>query len=132
MRASEPPGDELEPSADNDPDVPASGPTDYTAVPWYRRNGFCSAIIGTHAVVMVLGWCVPFVILLGLFTTPGVIAVCALVLTGPVYYDQRGQDGTLKTWSKGNKIAAVILLLLFVGGFAALLVYSLARRGGFR
>lgn len=76
-------------------DAPALGPSDYEAVPWYRRNGFCSAIIVAHVLVMFFGGCVPFVSLLGIFTTIGVIGVCVVVLTGPVYYDRRRKDGTL-------------------------------------
>ena len=51
------------------------------------------------------------------------IAVCVIVLTGPVYYDKRKKDGTLKTWGVGNKVAAVILLLLFVGGYGAMIYW---------
>jgi hypothetical protein len=108
----------------------ASRPTDYEAIPWYRRNDTCSAIVVAHIVVMLLGGCIPLLSLLGIFTTIGVIAVCIVVLTGPVYYHKLGEDGTLKTWSGGNKIAAVILLVLFVGGYTAL-VYFLGARGKF-
>jgi hypothetical protein len=98
--------------------------TDYGAVPLYRTNGFCSTIAGAHACVMVVGFCcfAP-VMLLGILTTPAVIAVCIVVLTGPVYYNKRRKDGTLKTWSPGNKVAAVILLILFVGGYAGFVYY---------
>ena len=113
----------LPPRPEGDPDAPALGPTDYEAVPWYRRNGLCSAIIVAHVVVMLLGGCVPFLSLLGVFTTIGVIGVCVVVLSGPVYYNKRRKDGTLAAWSGGNKVAAVILLILFVGGYGALLYY---------
>ena len=43
---------------------------------------------------------------------------------------QEEQDGTLKTWSRANKVAAVVLLLLFVGGYAAL-IYFLVSNGKF-
>ena len=75
---------------------------------------------------MFLSCCVPLVSLFGIFTTIGVIVVCVVVLTGPVYYDKRLRDGTLKVWSKGNKIAAVILLVLFVGGYGALVYFLFA------
>jgi hypothetical protein len=113
---------------DDDTPAPAPGPRSYDEVPAYRRNGFCSGILVAHVCVMFLGGCVPLLSLAGVFTTPGVILVCVVVLTGPVYYDKRGKDGRLKTWSKGNKVAAVILLLLFVGGYAAL-VYFLVSSG---
>jgi hypothetical protein len=100
-----------------------AGPTSYTAVPMLRRNGFCSGVLIAHLAVMFFGRCIPFLSLLGIFTTIGVIVVCVVVLTGPVYYDKRKKDGTLKQWSKGNKVAAVILLVLFVGGYGALIYY---------
>jgi hypothetical protein len=102
----------------------ASAPTNYGAVPWYRRNGFCSAVLIAHVAVMFLSGCIPFVSLLGIFTTLGVVSVCVVMLSGPVYYDKKRKDGTLRTWSAGNKVAAVILLLLFVGGYCALVYYQ--------
>jgi hypothetical protein len=106
----------------------ARGSTDYLAVPWYRTSGFCSGVALAHALVMGLGLCVPGVWLLGVFTGVGVIAVCLVVLTGPVYYRERRKDGTLKTWSRGNRAAAVVLLVLFIGGYVAL-AYLVYRRG---
>jgi hypothetical protein len=102
------------------------GPTDYEAVPWYRRNSFCSTICIAHVVVMLVGGCIPFLSLFGTFTTIGVIVVCVVVLTGPVYDNKRRNDGSLATWSGANKIAGVILLVLFVGGYGALIYYLVA------
>ena len=110
--------------------MPAPAPTDYDAVPWHRRNGVCSAVLIAHLIVLLLGGCVPLVSLLGIFTTLGVIAVCIVVLTGSVYFNKRRKDGTLRTWSAANKVAAVILLVLFVGGYGAL-VYVRAASGRF-
>jgi hypothetical protein len=126
MSRSDPPDDPYE----VDPYVAPSGPTDYRFVPWYRQNGFCSGVVLAHVIVMFLGGCVPLVGLFGIFTTIGVIAVCAIVLTGPVYYDKKTKDGTLKQWSAGNKVAAVILLVLFVGGYGAI-IYWLYSSGKF-
>jgi hypothetical protein len=126
MSRSDPPDDPY----DDDSSGPPPGPNRYDEVPLLRRNGFCSGVLVAHVGVMFLGGCVPLVSLLGIFTTIGVILVCFVVLTGPVYYDKRNKDGTLKTWGKGNKVAAVILLLLFVGGYAALL-YFLVSSGKF-
>ena len=42
----------------------------------------------------------------------------------------REKVDTLKTWSRANKVAAVVLLLLFVGGYAAL-IYFLVSNGKF-
>jgi hypothetical protein len=117
-------------SYEDDPYVAPSGPTDYRSVPRYRQNDFCSGVVLAHVVVMFLGGCVPFLGLLGIFTTIGVIAVCVIVLSGPVYYNKHKKDGTLKTWGVGNKVAAVFLLLLFVGGYAGI-VYWLYTKGKF-
>ena len=119
MRESDPSDDPY----DDDPSGPPPGPKYYDEVPLIRRNGFCSGVLVAHVCVMFLSGCVPLVSLFGLVTTIGVILVCFIVLTGPVYYDKRGKDGTLKTWGKGNKVAAVILLLLFVGGYAAMFYF---------
>jgi hypothetical protein len=123
MSNSDSPEYPFESRQEADPSNSASGPTNYEAVPFYRRNGFCSAIVIAHVIVVVFSGCVPLVGLVGLFTTIGVIIVCVVVLTGPVYYNKRRKDGTLKTWSRGNKVAAVILLVLLVGGYGALVYF---------
>jgi len=115
-------------SDENDPasekaEWAASRAASYDDIPWYRKSDSCSAIILAHVGMMFFGRCVPFVSLLGIFTTIGVIGVCVVVLTGPIYYNKRRKDGTLKTWSGANKVAAVILLILFVGGYGALIYY---------
>ncbi len=102
-------------------------PTDYNAVPFLRRNGFCSGVCLAHLGVMLLSGCVPLIGLLGIFTTLGILVVCFVVLTGPVYYNKRKKDGTLKVWEKGNKIAAVILLVLFVGGYAVMVAFAISQ-----
>jgi hypothetical protein len=112
------------------PHVSALGPSDYKNVPWYRRSGCCSPIIATHALVMFIGLCVPLVGLLGVCTWIGAITVCVVALTGPVYYNQSGPDGRLLTWSRGNKLAAVLILVIFVFGYGALIYYQNAT-GGF-
>ena len=125
MASPPPPDDPPEPDRvrDYEPGDRPPGPTHIDEVPWFRKNSFCSATLVWHVLVMIVGGCIPFVSLLGVFTTIGVIAVCVIVLTGPVYYKKRKKDGTLRTWSKGNKIAAVILLILFVGGYASLIAF---------
>jgi hypothetical protein len=100
-------------------------PTQYQRVPWYRRHDWCSPIVALHAFVMILGLCVPLVSLLGFCTWIGAIAVCIIALTGPIYYKQRGPDGTLRTWSRGNKVAAALILVIFVLGEAALIYWQL-------
>jgi hypothetical protein len=105
------------------PHVSALGPSDYKSVPWYRRHGCCEPIIGAHALVMFLGLFIPLVARLGVCTWIGAIAICIVALTGPIYYNERNPDGTLRIWSKGNKVAAVIILVVFVGGYGALIYY---------
>jgi hypothetical protein len=103
-----------------------SVPTNYDDIPFYRRSTVCSAIIIAHVFMMCCGGAIPLVSLLGIFTTLGVIAVCFIVLTGPVYYNQHRKDGTLKVWSAANKVAAVIILVLFVGGYGALIFWLIS------
>lgn len=69
----------------------------YSEVPWYRKSAYVSPIT-----------------LLGLCFGPAILAVCIIVLTGDVYYDQRDAASNLKKWGAGNKIAAVIILGLQV------------------
>lgn len=71
---------------------------EYRDVPWYRRSSINSFFIVLN-------------ILSGGFI-PGTLIVCILVLTGDVYYKHHDKDGNLNTWSWGNKVAAVILLLI--------------------
>ena len=111
-----------------DPPAAPRGPSDYKKLPVLRRNEFCSGIILAHVAVMFLGGFVPYGRFLGIFTTIGVIAVCVSVLTGPVYYNQLLPSGVLKTWGKANKVAAVILLLLLVGGYGAIMYFLLVTR----
>ena len=118
--------DDTFPGPPSDASSAAPEPQDYASLPWYRKSGVCSGIIVSHLVVGILGRCIPFIGLLGILTTLGVIAVCVSVLTGPVYYDKQRKDGTLKAWSRGNKVAAVILLVLFIGGYVALMWYLVA------
>lgn len=105
---------------------PAGGPQSYELVPWYRKSGVCSFIIVSHLIVGIVGRCVPLVGLVGILTTLGVIGVCISVLTGPIYFNKVKKDGTLKTWGWGNKIAAVIILILFIGGYVALMWLAFA------
>jgi hypothetical protein len=58
-------------------------------------------------------------ILVGFFCCPPLLwTVCILCLSGDIYNNRLGSDGYLTTWSWGNKIAAVIILLLQAGGLA--------------
>ena len=83
--------------------------TDLSQVPWYRKSGSNSAMIWASLLTC------------GLF--PGTLVVCVLVLTGDIYMSRTDASGYLKTWSRANKIAAIILL-----GLQGL--YILAAMGG--
>ena len=79
------------------PPTPGAPYREYWQVPWHRKSDVNSALI-----------------LLSIFTCgiiPGILLVCIFVLTGDIYYDKKDDRGNLKTWSPGNKIVAVILLL---------------------
>jgi hypothetical protein len=52
------------------------------------------------------------------------LAVCVVVLTGPVYFAAFDDKAQLKTWGVGNKIVAVLLLLSW-GYFLVRFVLSL-------
>jgi hypothetical protein len=66
----------------------------YEDVPWYRREPS-----------MLAGICVLFC---GLAT----IALCVICLTGDVYKKTYDKDGKLMVWGIGNKIAAVVILII--------------------
>lgn len=70
----------------------------YEHLPWYRR----SAVMSKFAIV-------------GVLFVPALLPVCVSVLTGPVYYNRRKEDGSLRQWGIANKCAA--LLLLCVQGY---------------
>jgi RNA polymerase subunit RPABC4/transcription elongation factor Spt4 len=74
----------------------------YDNIPFLRRSGTNSAFV--------LG---------GLCCLPPLLWItCVMLLTGDVYYDERGDDGKLKTWSVANKVVAGVLLVLQVIGIA--------------
>jgi hypothetical protein len=83
--------DEQQPSLEQSP-----APVGYQAVPWYRRSAVMSAFV-------LLGFC--------LFP-PLLWAACLVCLTGGVFYRRVRKDGTLARWSAGNKVAAVVILLV--------------------
>lgn len=75
----------------------------YSEVPWYRRSGVNTAFI-------VVGMGSKGVIPLTLLT-------CVLVLTGEIYYKEPDSAGNLRAWSKGNKVAAIIILVANIALF---------------
>jgi hypothetical protein len=66
----------------------------YEDVPWYRRSG----PVGT-------------ITFLGLVFSPAILFACIVALSGDVYTKKKDASGKLITWSFGNKIAAVIILV---------------------
>jgi len=80
---------------------------DYSEVPWHRKSSSNTLLI-----------------LLSFLTfgfVPGIPLVCLFVLTGDIYFDRRDKNGDLEKWSWGNKIVAIILLVLNVFQLAAAL-----------
>ena len=70
-------------------------------IPWYRESGWTSLLI-------LLGIVIPGLILI----------VCFICLTGDVHYPRLKKDGTRATWSAGNKVAAILILVLQIVGIA--------------
>lgn len=72
--------------------------TDYNQLPWYRKSGVNSGLI------------LASILTCGLF--PGIFIVCIVLSTGEVYFNKKNEQGYLKKWHWGNKIIAILLLLL--------------------
>jgi hypothetical protein len=68
--------------------------TQFAEVPWYRREP------GS------------LVFLLAIVFTPVTLALCAIALSGDVYKKSRDANGDLEVWGMGNKVAAVLILLI--------------------
>jgi len=66
----------------------------YQQLPWYRKSPYVSIFV-----------------VLGLCCSPSMLAVCVIVLTGDVYFNQADPaTGGLKKWSYTNKVVAFIIL----------------------
>jgi hypothetical protein len=65
----------------------------YEDVPWFRRSGVNSGLL-----------------LLGLVFPPAMACVCGTLLTGDIFYNKVGDDGTLKRWSGANRVVAYVAL----------------------
>jgi len=81
--------------------TPTGGLPDYkTAVPWSRRSS-------TNTAFLVIGW----------FLCPLLTLWCCLnLLTGEIYYDTPDGQGGYRVWSRANKIAALVLVGVWVVG----------------
>ena len=75
----------------------------YEEVPWYRRE--------PGALVFLLALCF----------SPVIIALCVIALTGDIYKKSYDKQGNLQVWGVGNKVAAVLILILQLGITGAIL-----------
>lgn len=74
----------------------------YENVPWFRRSGVNSVFV-----------------LVGFFCcSPFLWVTCIMLMTGDIYYNRQGPDGTLETWSVANKVVAWVLLLVNLAAVA--------------
>jgi hypothetical protein len=81
------------PSAGAGPDWPAVESIE--DVPVYRRSWFATIlVVGAIVCVLLLWW------------------VCILCLTGDIYRNKVRADGRLSRWSRANKVAAALILVL--------------------
>jgi len=81
----------------------------YSNLPWYRKSAYVSWITA-----------------LGLCCSPAILAVCIIVLTGEVYYNQMDATGNLKKWGYANKVVALIILAFQVLFYAVQIVAVIA------
>ena len=75
-------------------ETPAVKYTTYEDVPWYRREPGALTFLAA------------------LLCTPVIIALCIICLTGDVYKKSYDKDGNLQVWGIGNKVAAVLILII--------------------
>ncbi|HEY1661707.1 MAG TPA: hypothetical protein VGI03_04750 [Verrucomicrobiae bacterium] len=66
----------------------------FSEVPWFRREPG------------------PITFLLALIFMPILLAICIVALTGDIYRNAYDQDGKLIVWGTGNKVAAVVILVI--------------------
>lgn len=105
----------------------ASGPYQgelYVKVPLHRRNGPVSVLLLFGLLFAFVG---PFLLsgvsralgvagpaIVGTIAGSPFLAVCVVVLTGPVYFDAYVEPGKLRRWGFGNKVVAALMLLGWV------------------
>jgi hypothetical protein len=95
----------------------------YARVPWFRRNSFSNVLLLIAFVAPLQLLVLPrpgniaaetTAIVVSVSSPLALLVVCIIVLTGPIYLPKVRQDGRLKTWGIGNKVAALMIL----GGWA--------------
>jgi hypothetical protein len=67
----------------------------YEEVPWFRREP------GALVFLLAIFCCSPII-----------VAICIIALTGDVYKNGYDKEGNLVVWGIGNKIAAVLILII--------------------
>jgi len=85
----------------------------FRQTPWYRRHTPNSLVVLLQAICL-LGCCFWPLAVLAMLLLPLTAAVCVSCLTGPIYYRQLTPAGRLRQWSRANKVAAVLLLVIFL------------------
>ena len=73
---------------------------DFAAVPWLRSTDVNTVFV--------------LISLVSLGRIPLTIITCIVLLTGEIYYKEKGPDGYLKTWSFANKVIALAIVLINV------------------
>jgi hypothetical protein len=72
----------------------------YNEIPWLRRSGVCTGLLLANLLTC------------GLF--PGILIVTIVLLTGDVYYKVTEPDGSLKKWGTTNRVAAILIALVYI------------------
>lgn len=100
----------------------------YRQVTPLRRQDVCSKLIVAHLVAIFAIGYVPLLFPIGILTTIGVVIVCIMAVTGPIYLPKLDHKrGVLKQWGIANKIAAIVILVLFVAGYGSLIYWLFFR-----
>ncbi len=94
-------------------EVGQEGSAKYSNLSWYRKSGVNSILMLVHFITL------GFVPLLWI--------TCFALLTGDIYYNKTDVDGSLKRWSRANKVIAFLLVigpLLLVGTVLLTIAFS--------
>jgi hypothetical protein len=108
---------------------PVSAVSLYRQITPLRREGVCSALIIAHVIAIFVVGYVPILFPIGILTSIGVLTVCVMALTGPIYRSQLDyKRGELYRWGIGNKIAALVILVIFIGSYSFLVYWLFFRK----
>jgi len=81
----------------------------YAPLPWYRKSTVCSILLIVGILVF----------------RPLVFIPVISCLTSPIYYREFDENGELATWSWGNRVAAIIFLVLAIAFMVFLIFFVL-------